>query len=201
MLSQNFKGLLTLVFIFALLIGGFYAYKNVLEPSLINKETIEQFPVSTDVEITPKIEVMDTKANIKFETPYETKTAILYCLKQDNKNCKEISGKDKNKVQNITISNLTPSTEYEYKIMIEDKYYPTDEKSYFSFKTKGTTGNNLTTPQPSKSPLLSRENNKLTPTSSVKKNSLVDFRNAMKTQDLKYDTNKDGKVSLEDYKP
>ena len=200
MLSQNFKGLLTLVLIFALLIGGFYAYKNIFEPSLITKENVEQFPVSTDVEITPKIEIFDTKVNIIFQTPFQTKTAVLYCVKQDTKNCKEIPGNENSKDQNITIANLTPATEYEYKLMIEDKYYPAEEKSYFNFKTK-LANTSSSSPTPTKSPLLSREGNKLSPTSSSKKTSLVEFREAMKKQDLKYDTDNDGKVTIEDYKP
>lgn len=194
MLHQNFKGLLTLVFIFTLLVGGFYLYKGFIEPTIITNNEVGQYPISEDIEINPKIEISEEKVVIMWETPFESIGAVMYCLKGNTTDCEEVSSQTKTKKHIIALENLNTGNEYSYKILIEDKYYPLDETSYFSFKTPDSSNNEgkKSTNQP-KSTLIK-------PTES-KTSKLTEFRTAILKQDLNYDTNKDGKVDAKDYIP
>ena len=199
MLYQNFKGLLTLVFIFTLLVGGFYLYKEFVESSFITSKEVEQYPISENIEINPKIEISEESAVISWETPFETIGAILYCPKENTTDCKETGSKSKSKKHSIILQNLDSDTNYSYKILIENKYYPLDEKSYFGFKTLIRSKNNspVSGEKPTRKTTVSIPTVQVSSTTSK----FIKFKEAVKKQDLNFDINKDGKVDMTDYTP
>lgn len=178
MLYQNFKGFLTLALVFSLVATGFYFYKGVVENGFIQNQSIEQFSVTTEnVEVEPKIEISGSGVTVQWATPYETAGTIKYCTnKTDNATCKTTStsfGKD----HSIQILSLEPNQNYYYQIGIDNMYYP--EKDFYTFSIEGKS----TPPSlPSNSP------------GSINK----DFMEALKTQNLDYDYNKDGVVTAAD---
>jgi hypothetical protein len=168
MLTQNFKGFLTLIFSLSLVATAFYFYKSILEPGIVSKNSLEQFAVSTEeVEITPEIKVYSERATVSFTTPFETSSKIFYCTdKESTETCNNsVSSFGKN--HDITVSKLTKNTKYFYKIIIDEIKYPLEELDFYNFETKGSTKT---------------------------------FEQALKEQDLSFDYNKDGKVTITDLK-
>lgn len=197
MLRQNIKGLLTLIFIFTLLVGGFYVYKTVLEPSFISKG-VDQLPLTTDVEISPEIMVYANTATITWKTPFESLGGVMYCEKDNPKVCKEVSSDSKKTEQKIDLQNLTPETSYNYKIIVDGQYFPEGEDKFFEFLT--TKQESKTTPN-QKSPLTRETPANTSTTTAVKAKNLLELKKAIEKQDLNYDVNGDGKINLADYQP
>lgn len=181
MLYQNFKGFLTLALVFSLVATGFYFYKGVVENGFIQNQSIEQFAVTTEnVEVEPKIEISGTGVNIQWNTPYETAGTVKYCTsKTDSSTCKTTStsfGKE----HAIQILKLEANQNYYYQIGIDNTYYP--EKDFYTFMLEGSSTNpSASTPSSNKSNSLDKE-----------------FMEALKTQNLDYDYNKDGVVTAAD---
>ncbi|MBP7859382.1 hypothetical protein KA001_00245 [Patescibacteria group bacterium] len=177
MLSQNVKGLLTLILVFSLVGGSLYLYKVFIEPKISTSDNaVSTLPVdiiAEQEEIIPKIEVFASKADITFNTPEESLGAVKYCLKNDPKSCSTVTEKQLTKDHKIEITELESSLDYDYKIIIDGTEYP-DGETYFSFKTTNQEQGN----------------------ESIK----TAFEEAIKTQDLTFDYNNDQKVSIMDYR-
>lgn len=183
MLSQNFKGLVTLVLIFSIVTGAFYAYKAVIEPEFATQQSLEQFPVSTEtIEISPKIQVYSNRVIVSWDTPYETQGAVLLC-KADSNECSEYKSLNNPSMRHeVTINDLLPNTQYEYQLSIDNEYYPSQNK--FKFQTLADLQEQPQTPN-----TINTQNN----------NSYEEFKRAIEDQDLRFDKNGDGKVNLLDY--
>lgn len=183
MLYQNFKGFLTLALVLSLVATGFYFYKGVVETGFIENQNIEQFAVTTEsVEVEPKIEISGSGVNIKWDTPYETSGTIKYCTNNKNSASCKTTNTSFGKNHSIQILELTPNQNYFYQIGIDGVYYPSND--YYTFKLDEAI--NKTT--------LPTDDSVIPSTSKVSQ----DFLNAIKTQNLDYDYNKDGSVTVAD---
>jgi|GEM_PF-4848739 len=183
MLYQNFKGFLTLALVLSLVATGFYFYKGVVETGFIQNQNLEQFAVTTDsIEVKPKIEISGSGVDINWETPYETSGTVKYCKsKTEGSSCKTTSTSF-GKTHSIQILQLTPNQNYFYQIGIDGTYYPNGD--YYTFKLEGSSIKKARTVENIKTPGSSGMSQK--------------FLNALKTQNLDYDYNKDGVVTAAD---
>jgi hypothetical protein len=185
MLFQNFKGFLTLALVLSMVATGFYFYKGIVEPGFINQSSVDQFALTTEeVEVSPKIEVYESKATITWQTPYESSGGVTYCTNKTNPGSCKNSAVSFGKDHTIELAGLNPETNYYYKIEIDGLTYPTLETEYYSFNTKQGAA---------KTPLNARQTVQETENEG-------DFAKAMRDQDLSFDYNKDGKVTLADMK-
>lgn len=177
MLSQNVKGLLTLILVFSLVGGSLYLYKVVIEPKISSTEnTISTLPVDISnyqKEIIPKIEVFSTNAKVTFNTPTESLGAVKFCLKNSINSCNTIAEEKLRKDHLIELVNLKSTTDYDYKIVIDGTEYPEGD-SYFSFKT-------------------ANEKNSI-------ENVKASFEKAIQSQDLTFDYNNDKRVTILDFR-
>lgn len=183
MLYQNFRGFLTLALVLSLVATGFYFYKGVVETGFIKSQNLEQFAVTTEnIEVKPKIEISRSGVNINWETPYETSGTVKYCTSKTNDSSCKTTSTSFGKTHSIQILQLTPNQNYFYQIGIDGTYYPNGD--YYTFKLEGNSSNNAGT----------IENPKIPKSSGITQ----EFLKALKTQNLDYDYNKDGVVTVAD---
>ena len=183
MLNQNTKGFLTLLTITGIITSVFYGYKGLIEPNLMR--SAELFPVElTQINIAPKVEIKATKADITWENTSGNESLIYTTKKQDcidkNTNCITLKAQVSGNQSTVEITDLKEKTDYFYKIIIEDKEFPQEKENFFSFKQPATT---------------------TLETKPIESNPLPDpkkIQEAFKNQDLTYDMNGDGKVTIAD---
>jgi hypothetical protein len=184
MLFQNFKGFLTLALVLSLVATSFYFYKGIVEPGVIQKNSLEQFAVSTEeIEVKPQIEVYPNKAVVTWDTPYESSGVVKYCTNPEEPPTCNKSQTSFGKNHRVTLDKLDSNKTYYYNIGIDNNMYPSQKGSHYKFVTGGLNG---------KKSKLAEYIAKESPTQK-------DFNAAMKNQDLKYDYNKDGKITVADY--
>ncbi|NCT55567.1 hypothetical protein GW755_01845 [bacterium] len=180
MLNQNTKGFLTLLTITGIVSSVFYGYKGLIEPNLMRNA--ELFPVEiAEITITPKVEIRDTLASITWEIE-DSAGGIKYAnKKQDcidkNNECLSIQAEINGTHHKAEILNLKEDTDYFYKIIVNGEEFPKEDEKFFSFKKPSD-------PKPAENtgPDLDPKN----------------IHEAIKTQDLTYDLNGDGKVTIAD---
>lgn len=184
MLFQNFKGFLTLALVLSLISTSFYFYKGIVEPGVIQKNSLEQFAVSTEeVEVRPQIEVYPSKAVVTWDTPYESSGIVKYCVDPEDQSTCNQSQTSFGKNHRVTLDKLESNKTYYYNIGIDNNMYPSQDGSHYKFVTGG----------------LNAKKGKLTDYIAKEIPTQNDFNTAMKNQDLTYDYTKDGRVTIADY--
>lgn len=182
MLNQNIKGFLTLLTVAGVISSVFYGYKGFVEPNLMRNA--ELFPVDvTEITISPKVEIKEDSAIISWEAEGLSGGIIYSTNKKDcidkNQECKSYSSKDTGIQHTAEIANLKEGQNYYYKILIENKEFPQESDSFFSFIK----------------PASEKDTSKEIPTDKLDPKKIHD---AIKNQDLSYDLNSDGKVNIAD---
>lgn len=184
MLNQNIKGFLTLLTISGIITSVFYGYKGFVEPSLINN--VELYPVEIEqVNISPKVEIFENKAEITWEVSEETGGVLYSTSKQDciqkSEKCKQLTSTFEGTKHKVTIAELEEGKSYFYKIQIGQEVFPKEEEIFFSFAAPAYQPTVETTPE-EKGPKIDPKK----------------FQEALKNQDLTYDLNSDGRVTIAD---
>lgn len=186
MLNQNIKGFLTLLTITGIITSVFYGYKGFVEPNLINN--VELYPVEIEqVNISPKVEISGNTAEITWEVAEESGGILYTTAKQDciqkTSNCIQLTSTVSGPKHKVNIEGLEEGKNYFYKIQIGQEEFPKEEEIFFSFAAP------VYGPPIETTTVKTEETPELDP----KK-----FQEALKNQDLTFDLNSDGKVTIAD---
>ncbi len=212
--TEGIKGFLTFIGLLAIVGASVYGIRFLPQSTNTSSVATEKSIIPQDINLN---QISAEEFEIKWYTEVASVGTIIYSQRKDDKcftkesmhntECLKASEKDKGQHHIVLLDNLEPDSTYFYKVATENNVYP--EKEDLSFSTKEIVQDTPSTKVVPEADDFSgfsnvEEDGVVQPKKVLGKSKYGDrvtseFKQAILFQNLKYDFNNDGDVTLDDY--